>query len=71
LISILSIAYAAAQKPAFTIRQDGSFDIIGSAVTLTNCYPAIDSKLLKPLKLSITKTDNTASKKYHLPDGFF
>jgi hypothetical protein len=71
LITLLSVAYAAGQKPAYTIRQDGSFDITGTAVTIANCYPAIDNKMLKPLKLSITKTDNTASIKYHLLDGLF
>lgn len=71
LISILCVEYVAGQKPAFSIRQDGSFDIVGSAVTLTNCYPAIDSKMLKPLKLTITKTYNTAIIKYHLLEGIF
>lgn len=69
LISILSFAYAEGQKPAYKIRKDGSFDIEGSAVTIANCYPAIDNKMLKPLKLSITKTNNTASITYHLPEG--
>jgi len=71
LIAVLSNAYAAGQKPAYTIRQDGSFDITGTAVTLANCYPAIDNKMLKPLKLSITKKGNTASIIYHLLEGLF
>lgn len=65
------MAYASGQKPAYTIRQDGTFNIIGTAITIANCYPAIDNKMLKPLKLSITKTANTATIKYHLLDGLF
>jgi len=71
LITLLSVAYTSGQKPAYTIRQDGSFDITGTAVSIANCYPAIENKMLKPLKLSITKTDNTASIKYHLLNGLF
>ncbi len=69
LITILSFAYAEGQKPAYKIWKDGSFDIEGSAVTIANRYPAIDNKMLKPLKLSITKTNNTASIKYYLLEG--
>ena len=71
LFTILSFTYAEGQKLDYHIRKDGSFDITGTAVTITNCYPAIDNKMLKPLKLSITQTDKTASIKYHLLEGWF
>lgn len=71
LITILSFVDAVGQKVVYRIRKDGSFDIVGSAVTIANCYPAIDSKMLKPVKLSITKTDSTASITYHLLEGMF
>ncbi|MEO5592377.1 MAG: glycoside hydrolase family 36 protein [Chitinophagaceae bacterium] len=69
LITILSFANVKGQKIEYKIEKDGSFDIMGSAVTIANCYPAIDNKMLKPLKLSITKTNNTASVKYYLIEG--
>ena len=69
LLAIFSFTYTEAQKPVYKILKDGSFDIMGSAVTIANCYPAIDNKMLKPLKLSITKTDTTTSIKYYLIEG--
>lgn len=71
LMTSLSFAHAEGQRVEYKIRKDGSFDIIGRAVTIANCYPAIDNKMLKPLKLSITKTNNTASIKYYLLEGLF
>ena len=68
-LAILSFTYTEAQKPVYKIQKDGSFDIMGSAITIANCYPAIDNKMLKPLKLSITKTGTTTSIKYYLIEG--
>jgi len=51
LISVLFVTYAAGQKPAYTIRRDGSCNITGTAVTIANSYPVIDNKMLKALKI--------------------
>ena len=71
LLTILAFGSLKAQKIEYKIRQDGSFDIVGSGVTITNCYPAIDNKMLKPIKLSISKKDHMANIQYQLVDGIF
>ncbi|MEP7231259.1 MAG: glycoside hydrolase family 36 protein [Ginsengibacter sp.] len=71
MLTIFSFAHADGQKVNYKIRKDGTFDIVGRDVSIFNCYPAIDKKMLKTLKLSITETNNTASIKYFLIDGSF
>ncbi|MEP7277001.1 MAG: hypothetical protein ABI813_00020 [Bacteroidota bacterium] len=69
LITLLAFVNAEGQKAAYKILKGGNFDISARAVTIANCYPAIDNKMLKPLKLSICKTNNTAAIKYYLIEG--
>ena len=41
--------FAESVKPV--IRQDGTFDIIGSTIKITNCYPAFESRSIKPISV--------------------
>lgn len=71
LLLLAATIYAFAQPIKYDIRPDGTFDITGSSVRLTNCYPAINNSSLKPLKLIITTTDSSKTIQYVLLDGIF
>jgi beta-galactosidase len=63
LSTILSFALTEGQRIAYKIRKDGGYDMVGSAVTVFNCYPAIDNKMLNPAKpVSIINIDLITSR---------
>jgi alpha-galactosidase len=65
--TVLSIA----QSIKYNIKPDGTFDIKGSSVEINNCYPAINNRSLKPVKLNITQKGNAKTIQYTLVDGTF
>ena len=58
-----------AQSIRSIIHSDGSFDIVGSSIKITNAYPALDNKSLKPLNVKITDKGNLKTIKYTLREG--
>ncbi len=69
LLLLVATMYSLAQPIKYEIRPDGAFDITGSSVSLTNCYPAINSNSLKPLKIVITAKGSSKTIQYVLLDG--
>lgn len=50
---ILSVFCIQSQQIKFKVYDNGTFDIMGTSVKITNCYPAIDDILIKPLGVKI------------------
>lgn len=71
----LSIAVLGQQKPLYAqaitaiIHNDGSYDIVGKAVKITNCYPALDNKSLKVTQVKISEKGNSKTIDYILAKG--
>ena len=59
------------QNIQFSVRNDGTFDIIGTSVKILNCYPAIDNIMLKPTSVKIIAKNNQKIIQYFLTDGKF
>lgn len=51
------------------IYKDGSFDLIGTSVKITNCYPALDNQSLKVLSLKTSEKGNVKTIQYSLIEG--
>ena len=47
---------AMSQSIQSIIHKDGSFDLIGTSVKITNCYPALDNQFVAVEIQSINKT---------------
>ncbi|MEO6288202.1 MAG: glycoside hydrolase family 36 protein [Dyadobacter sp.] len=60
-----------AQSLKTTIYKDGSFDIIGSKVTILNNYPGFDNKFLKPLNVKVVEQGDIKTIIYNLREGTF
>lgn len=58
-----------AQSIKTIVYKDGRFDIIGSTVKISNCYPALDNQSLKPLRVKIAEANNTKTIQYFLLEG--
>ena len=71
LLLLTATICSLAQPIKYEIRPDGTFDVTGSSVSLTNCYPAIDNSSLKPLKIVITAKGSSKTIQYVLLDGIF
>lgn len=71
LLILISHISAEGSEPDFIVRPDGSFDITGSEVSLLNCYPAIDGRLIKPISVKTRVTTEHTSIIYKLSDGIF
>ena len=51
------------------IYKDGSFDLIGTSVKITNCYPALDNQSLKVLSVKTSEKGTVKTIQYQLIDG--
>lgn len=71
LLLLTATICSLAQSIKYEIRPDGTFDINGSSVSLTNCYPAFNSSSLKPTKIIITTKGSSKTVQYILLDGIF
>ncbi len=60
-----------AQTVKVLISNDGSYDIIGKSVKITNCYPAFDNKSLKVTSVKISQNGDTKTIEYQLLKGKF
>ena len=69
LLFSLSVFFANAQSIKPIIRPDGTFDIVGSTIKITNCYPAFDNNTLKPVSVKVTSEGNLKKIQYTLLDG--
>jgi len=58
-----------AQSIKSIIHKDGSFDLIGTSVKITNCYPALDNQSLKVLGVKISEKGNLKTIQYQLAEG--
>ena len=68
LILSLSVFFVNAQSIKSIIRPDGTFDIIGSTIKITNCYPAFDNNTIKPVSVKVTSEGNLKKIQYSLLD---
>ncbi len=70
LVLILSSTiHLSAQIIKSIIRTDGSFDIMGSTIKFLNCYPALDSRSLKPLSVKVKEKGTLKTIQYQLLEG--
>ena len=69
LLFSLSVLFANAQSIKSILRPDGTFDIVGSTIKITNCYPAFDNNTLKPVSVKVTSEGNLKKIQYTLLDG--
>ncbi len=53
------------------VYQDGRFDVLGSSVKLTNCYPALDNRALTSLSIKVTESGDRKTIQYNLLHGTF
>ncbi len=60
---------AFAQSIKSIIHSDGSFDIVGTTIKVTNAYPALDNRFLKPLNVKVAEKSNLKTIKYYLREG--
>lgn len=58
-----------AQSIKAIIHSDGTFDIVGTSVKITNCYPALEKRLLKSMNVKIVEKANTKTIHYQLKQG--
>ncbi|MBE0653658.1 MAG: alpha-galactosidase, partial [Bacteroidales bacterium] len=54
---------------SFKVHPNGTFSITGNAVSLHDCYPAINGQSLKPLSLKISESKDQSSIIYELQKG--
>jgi hypothetical protein len=66
---LFSALQVSAQSIKSIIHSDGSFDILGTTVEVTNAYPALDNKFLKPLNVKVTEKGNMKTVIYSLRKG--
>jgi len=72
LVLIFTVfAEAFSQNTQFSVRNDGTFDILGTSVKILNCYPAIDNNMLKPVSVKIISKGNQKTIQYLLVNGQF
>jgi len=69
LLLSASILKISSQPIKSVIYKNGSFDIVGTTVKLTNCYPALDNQQLKVLGVKITEKGNIKTIQYNLIEG--
>jgi len=68
---VAALTDIAAQNIQFNVKNDGTFDIIGTSVKILNCYPAIDNRMIKPISVKIITKNNQKIIQYNLSDGKF
>lgn len=71
LLVLAATICSPAQPIQYEIHPDGTFDIKGSSVSLSDCYPAINSSSLKPTKIVITTEGASKTIQYVLLEGTF
>ena len=49
----------------FIIHEDGAFDVLGAHIRLRGCYPSVDDRALRPVRIETAKDKIT----YYLPQG--
>lgn len=64
-----SIGTSWSQSIQSIIYKDGSFDLIGTSVKITNCYPALDNQSLKVLSVKTSVNGTVKTIHYQLIDG--
>ena len=72
ILLFLCIAFsgiAMSQSIQSIIHKDGSFDLIGTSVKITNCYPALDNQSVKVLGVRISEKGNVKTIQYNLIEG--
>jgi hypothetical protein len=69
IVLVLFKTMVSAQSIKSVIHSDGSFDIIGTTITIANGYPALDNKSLKPLNVKVTERGNFKTIRYLLGEG--
>ena len=60
-----------ANSITYSVHKDGSFDIIGTTVSLQNSYPSIDGNSIRPLAVDVTEYDDYTTIRYTLSNGYF
>jgi alpha-galactosidase len=68
-ICILIFSINSFANPSFKVNPDGSFDIMGTSVSLKNCYPAIDGHALRVLSVKVMERKSGTTIQYSLRDG--
>ncbi len=58
-----------AQSIKAIVRPDGTFDIVGTTIKITNCYPALENQSLKPISVKIAEKGNVKTIYYQLRQG--
>ena len=66
LILALNVFFVRSQNIQFKVYDDGTYDISGTSVKITNCYPAIDDILIKPVSVRILSKDHQQIIQYNL-----
>ncbi|TAG57692.1 MAG: alpha-galactosidase [Cytophagales bacterium] len=65
IVFLLLNLFLSAQNISYKIASNGSFDIIGKSIKLTNCYPAINGISIRPIQIKTT----ASSIEYVLENG--
>lgn len=56
-------------KLRWEVRKDGSFDLIGDAITLKNCYPSFNGQPIHPLGVEVLNKAEEIEVNYKLAEG--
>ena len=54
---------------SWSVRGDGTFDLVAGDLKLENCYPAIDGMAVHPLSVKVTRDPGGGSVSYELASG--
>lgn len=69
MLVLLQCAMLHAQQIKTVIYKDGSFDIMGTTIKITNCYPALSNQSLKVLNVKVVEKNNVKTIQYYLQQG--